>query len=123
MDINKTFKFIQNIYDTYNISHSLIVYDKDTCPFQFIEQLHNLLKVNDYPVYVLEDFPINIVEYEHKYRMFILEKNTFHEFVKIKDNDISNISVIFCFSPFILQEINKTMTDINDGKSVHLFSC
>lgn len=123
MDINKTFKFIQNIYDTYNISHSLIVYDKDTYPFQYIEQLQNLLKVHDYPVYVLEDFPINIVEYEHKYRMFILEKNTFHEFVKIKDNDISNISVIFCFSPFILQEINKTMTDINDGKSVHLFSC
>ncbi len=128
MEINDTMDFIQNVYDSYNISHSVLIYDKDEVVRSDIDDIFDKLVKNDYPIYELTtipDIPDDLHYYENKYRMFLIDNKTFHDFVAKKENNLSNISVIFCLSSSLL---HKTCEFLNKNKvktlnSMHLFSC
>jgi hypothetical protein len=125
MEINDTIEFIQNVYDSYNISHSVLVYDKDEILRSDIEDIFEKLVNNDYPVHELTTIPEDIHYYENKYRMFVIDSKTFQDFVIKKENNLSNISVMFCLSSSLLHNICKYLKEskVKTLDSMHLFSC
>lgn len=125
MEINDTMEFIQNVYDSYNISHSLVLYDKNEIMRCDIEDLYNKLLQNDFPVFELTHIPVELVSLENKHRMFILDNENFQEFIMEKKKDLSNISVIFCLSSILLHNTCEVLRKlkVNTSNSMHLFSC
>jgi hypothetical protein len=126
MDIIQTMTFIQNVYDTYNISHSWIVYDKNEIVEDNLQILVNVLKNKDFPIFVLDsDAVSNIQQYEQRYRMFVIEKNVLNSTITSKNNNASNISVIFTLSVPVLRSVCKVLENLKTFtcNEMHLFSC
>lgn len=125
MEINDTMEFIQNVYDSYNISHSVLIYNKDEIVRSDIDDILGKLINNDYPVYELTTIPNDIQYYETKYRMFLIDSKTFPEFVGKKENNLSNISVMFCLSSSLLNSTCEFLKNskVKTSSSMHLFSC
>lgn len=125
MELNNTIEFIQNIYNSYNISHSLVIYDKNHVIPSDIEELYIRLVENDFPIFHLTDIPDDLSSYENKYRMFLIKYDDFTDFIIKKNNELSNISVIFCLSSSSLNSICNLLQNnkVQTLQSMHLFSC
>lgn len=125
MEINDTMDFIRNVYDTYNISHSILIYDKDEIMMSDVEDLYAKLVHDDYPILEVKSVPDNLVSLESKYRMFMLDEKTFKKFIEKKNNNLSNVSVIFCLSSTLLHNTCELLREHNVKtlNSMHLFSC
>lgn len=125
MEFKNTIDFIQQIYDSYNISHSLVIYRKTETTSNDIMELSYHLKNNDFPMFHITDIPEDLSLYEMKYRMFLIEYDKLIEFIRNKDNNLSNISVIFCLSSSVLHSTSNLLQNLNlkTFQSMHLFSC
>lgn len=125
MELNNTIEFIQNIYSSYNISHSLVIYNKNDITPSDIEELYSRLIDNDFPIFHLTDIPDNVSEYEKKYRMFLINYDNLTDFIIKKNNELSNISVMFCLSSSSLNSTCNLLQNrkVTTSQSVHLFSC
>ena len=125
MEINDTMEFIHNVYSSYNISHSLLIYNKDEVMRCDIDELYRTLVQKDYPVFEILDVPTDLFSLENRYRMFIIDDKMFQEFLHKKDNDLSNISVVFCLSSQLLHSTCELLRKhkVNTSSSMHLFSC
>jgi hypothetical protein len=127
MELNNTIEFIQNIYSSYNISHSLVVYNKNEITPSDIEALYSCLIDNDFPIFHLTHIPnvVDLSSYENKYRMFMIDYHNLTDFIINKNNDFSNISVIFCLSSSLLHSTCQLIQDnkVKTLQSMHLFSC
>ena len=125
MELNDTIEFIQNIYNSYNISHSLVIYDKDSSTPSDIEELYNRLIENDFPICHLKDIPDDVSAYEKKYRMFLIDYENLTDFIVKKNSELPNISVIFCLSSLSLHCTCNLLQNhkVKTLQSMHLFSC
>lgn len=125
MELHNTIYFIQNTYNSYNISHSLVIYDKNETTPSYIEEIYNELIKNDFPIYHLTDIPDNMCAYENKYRMFLIDYDNLTELINKKNKDFSKISVVFCLSSSLLHftcQLFQTQK-ITTLQPMHLFSC
>jgi hypothetical protein len=125
MELNNTIDFIQNIYSSYNISHSLVIYNKNENIPSDIEELYSLLIDNDFPIFHLTCIPDDVLSYENKYRMFLIDYNNLTDFIIKKNNELSNVSVIFCLSSSSLHSTCQLLQNhkVKTLQSMHLFSC
>lgn len=125
MELDNTIKFIENIYNSYNISHSLVVYRKNETTSSDIKELYQRLIDNDFPVYDLQSIPSDLSSQETNYRMFLIDYDDFEDFILNKNKDFSNISVIFCLSPSLLHTVCELLRShkVKTIQSMHLFSC
>ncbi len=87
-----------------NIYYTLIVYK--TLPYNLIKELENY----DYSVYVINDFD-NLEIHEINSRVIFIDINLLPELLFIKNNDLSQYTVIYCHDTYQetldLLEINK----------------
>lgn len=125
MELNDTIEFIQNVYNSYNISHSLVIYNKNKCIPSGIEELYDKLRENDFPVCHLNTIPDDLFTYENKYRMFLIDYEQLTELIMKKNNNLSNISVVFCLSSSLLHNTCQLIRNskVKTSQSMHLFSC
>lgn len=126
MDVNNTMEFIQNVYGTKNISHSLVVFDKNIAT-QYIEDLYKSLLSNDFPVFKIKENNMDedkLTIYEQQFRMFLIDINCLQQYIVNKRYDLSNISVVFCLSEELLNSTYKVLNNSNilNIESLHLFS-
>lgn len=125
MEINNTIEFIQNIYSSYNISHSLVIYKKQETTPSDIEELYTGLVNNDFPIFHFTSPIDDISSYEKKYRMFLIDYDDVTNFIIKKNKDFSNVSVIFCLSSSSLHSTCELLQNqkVKRIQSMHLFSC
>ncbi len=119
MDTHKTKDFIENIYRSFDISHAWIVYDKDTDNRHDIDSLVGILREHDFPIYNVTTYEdlYDIKLLEHKYRMFVIEKNNIPNVLSCKDNDISNISLVLCTTQSVEEDVLNKLGE-HDEKCV-----
>ena len=125
MELDNTIEFIQNVYSSYNISHSLVIYDKNETTLSDIEELYSNLIYKDFPVFHLTNISDDMSLYENKYRMFLIDYDNLTDFIIKKNNDMSNISIIFCLSSSLLHSTCQLLQKhkAKTLQSMHLFSC
>lgn len=127
--VTTTTKFIQNVYDNYNISHSLVVYDSSSVDTTDIDKLLTTLADNYFPIYHIKDESVfnvsSINTLELNNRMFLLDVQLLHSLSIAKEGNFSNISVIFCLSQDVFNKTCETLTkyNISHPDEMHLFSC
>lgn len=127
--ITTTSQFIQNVYDNYNISHSLIVYDSSSIDCKDIDKLKTTLAENYFPIYHIKDDSIfnvsSITTLELNNRMFLLDVQLMHSLSIAKEGNFSNISVIFCLSQQVFHKTCEILTkyNVSHADEMHLFSC
>lgn len=89
-------EFIDYITSSINIYNSLIIYDNKSYDIEsFTYNMYN----KDYPIgYFDENIPIDVLE--NKYRMILLPYDKFLDYLFYKNNDLTNITVIFCLHKY-----------------------
>ena len=122
MELVRISDFIQNIYTSINIYHSILLYNiKDE---DCVKQLCDTLLYSDMPLFFLssshEVIDINILHFiENNYRMLVMPISIFEKILRLKKNNISNISVIFAIGN---ETSNYIMNNNSLENSMHLFS-
>jgi hypothetical protein len=126
MELLKMSDFIQNIYTSINIYHSILLYD--TNDEIVVKQLCDDLISNDMPLFFLNNnhsmIDNNILNFiEKNYRMIVMPIPIFKKILNLKYNDISNISVIFALGKDTIKEAHKFVNNnAFFNNSMHLFS-
>jgi hypothetical protein len=127
MELLKMSDFIQNIYTTINIYHSILLYDTDD--EEVAKQLCDILICKDMPLFFLNSnhnmIDNNILHFiENNYRMIAMPISIFKIILKLKNNDISNVSVIFALGKNTIKDTQKYIVNnnVNYYNQMHLFS-
>jgi hypothetical protein len=127
MELLKMSDFIQNIYTTINIYHSILLYDTDD--EEVAKKLCDILMCKDMPLFFLNSshnmIDNNILHFiENNYRMIAMPIIIFKKILKLKNNDISNVSVIFALGKNTIKETQKYIVNnnVNYYNQMHLFS-
>jgi hypothetical protein len=110
-------QFIDYIYENINIYNSIIIYDANK--YFDLDDFINNLNNKDYPIgHIRYNIPIDVLE--NRYRMIVIPHTQFYNYINIKNNNLSNITVIFCLDKYnyvtnILSKIKfiNTIEDIN----------
>ena len=111
MDVQETSNFIEVVYKTFNISHTWFIYkNEEECD---ISALIDTLKAQDYPLFVLTEESIHrICDLEQHYRFFVIEQDIVPIVLQAKILDMSNISVILCTTPQVLNSVSRMLHHI-----------
>jgi hypothetical protein len=84
------------IYETINIYQTIIIYDKNNYKYD-IYKLIKILSSKDYPICMVDNYTEDIQKKkENKFRVFIMDSDTFFNHIQIKNLDLIMISAIMC---------------------------
>ncbi len=119
MEIDEIINFIEHIYESINIYHTIILYSS----LSSIDNLNVELKEKDFPVEVYTGDQ-NVEDMEYRSRVIILDVSYIDKYITEKNNDLSDITVFVCMdkdSDTILHEkINK---EVRFSEKMYIFSC
>ncbi len=119
MEIDEIINFIEHIYESINIYHTIILYSS----LSSIDNLNVELKEKDFPVEVYTGDQ-NVEDMEYRSRVIILDVSYIDKYITEKNNDLSDITVFVCMdkdSDTILHEkINK---EVKFSEKMYIFSC
>lgn len=118
MDTQDTRDYIDHIYASIDISHAWIVYDKETTKEHEVASLIDWLNKENYPLYVLGNGDVTkVVDLEHAFRLFLVDKKDVPKLLDEKQHDINNISVIMCVSQSVVDNVSGQLPK-NDCEKV-----
>jgi len=133
MDLEKQYsieqivKFIEHIYETVNIYHTLILYDDSVIKANVLNDLINRLEKKDFPVGVYKDKDNDIDILELHSRVIILDKKHFYTYVEKKNNDLTNITIMLCMDSIsgkiLHDKLNENVDKIRFAEKMYIFSC
>lgn len=121
MDSQQIRQFIDDIYATIDISHSWIVYDRESSNDNEISSLIQWLKKENYPLCVIDNTNVSSIEIlEHSYRMFLIEKNDVQVMFNAKGQDMGNVSIILCTTIEVVNEVSQTVQNFQHDKIISM---
>lgn len=117
--------FIDHVYETLNVYHTLILTNKKFHSSQ-LETLLFELKSKDFPVTTLTKQNVsNIDDLEAQYRIFILNISDMHEYMTAKNMDIASITIMLCMDCELYAELCEYIKTqhMNIADNLYIFSC
>lgn len=127
MAILNTINFIEEVYDTYSVYHSLIVYDPHSTNTKDIQKLVKMLHQKDFPIIDLSNEPFLPLkpEYEQRFRLYVISVAQLKCLVESKNSTLASISMMFCINKNVFLDACKLINSnsYNYHQDMHLFSC
>jgi hypothetical protein len=127
MEIAHRAIFLEEVYERMHIYHSIILYRPEDKAI--VSQLCKLLRDKDFPVYPLTEVDktllLDEIEYvEGYFRIIPLSIKSFASYCMAKNNDLTNITAIFCTDSNVVANICKFLDSKNTivDDSLHIFS-
>jgi hypothetical protein len=95
MDLEQRIAFIQSVFDRIDIYYSLVVYPDDLD--EEFGKLQSILVTDDFPIFSIRAIgTLDSLDFiESHYRMLFMTDSTFEQYLKVKKDSMSNVSVIF----------------------------
>lgn len=120
--IDDIINFINHIYESINIYHTLIFYDKQTV-CSILNELIIKLKDRDYPIETYINQNIDMLELHS--RIIVIERENIDYYFQNKNNDISNITIILCLDNTIETIVHEKLQNNNIifAEKMYIFSC
>ena len=121
IDIDNIINFIDHIYETINIYHTLILYDD--IDVSILNKLILKLKEKDYPIDFYTDNK-NITDMELKSRIIVVNSTNIYKYFHEKNNDLSDFNIVLCMdfnSDKVLHE--KLVNQVRFAEKMYIFSC
>lgn len=121
--IDEIIDFINHIYESINIYHTVIFYDENIASEDVLNELIQKLTYMDYPVDTFKNQDIDILELHS--RIIIVEKKYFDFYFSSKNKDFSNITIILCLDTNVEKIIHEKLhnNDITFAEKMYIFSC
>ncbi len=122
-NIDEIIQFIDHIYETINIYHTLIFYNKEHSKTN-LQNLINKLKEKEYPISIYNnEQDINLIELHS--RIIVIEHNYIEKYFEKKQNDLSNITILLCLDPCVEKQIHDKINNniITFAEKMYIFSC
>lgn len=123
--IEQIVNFIEHIYETVNIYHTLILYDDSLITTTVLNDLTNRLEKKDFPVGVYKNNDIETLEFHS--RVIILDKEYFDTYIEKKNNDLTNITIMLCMDAIsgkmLHDKLIANVEKVRFAEKMYIFSC